>query len=262
MIVDEIAMHIRRFRLPLLVAALVAGSTLAATPASAVPADCSVLDLTPKTIPVGISLKAPVVFTVATDCPADSVVNWYLAFNRDDATGPYTGPLLANFDIGHDPKPTPAPGGAYTWDVSQYGAGGYQVTISAFIGPSTDDVDLPRATLPVAVLHRTTFGSSFNASPEPRRVGQKIKITGQLTYANWKTATYDNLTGPVMLQFRPAGKTSYQDVKLVQDTGSGANTTVKAVKTGSWRYHFLGDPANDIAASYSKADTVVVKPAR
>ena len=246
-----------------MVAALVAGSTLAPTPASAATADCSVQDLTPHTIPVGISLKAPVVFKVDTDCPEGSVLSWYLTFDQEGATQPYTGPILTNVYEPHPVRPIYAPGGAYTWGVSGSGyAGPYQVTINSYIGDVADNMLLPRATLPVSVLHRTTFGTSFNASPEPRRVGQKIKITGQLTYANWATATYDNLGGPVMLQFRPAGKKIYQDVKLVQDNGSGANTTVKAAKTGSWRYHFLGDPATATAESYSKADTVVVKPAR
>lgn len=51
-------------------------------------------------------------------------------------------------------------------------------------------------------------------------------------------------------------------MKLFRDNGSGASTTVKVTKTGSWRYHYLGDPETATAASYSKADTVVVKRAR
>jgi hypothetical protein len=232
---------------------------LAAAPASAEPAGCSVLDLNPKTIEVGVDRQTPVVFDVVTDCPADSVVHWYLTFDQVGATGPYTGPILANFVVPPGSRPISAPGGAYTWNVTQYPyAGPYRVTVNAFLGDDADNIDLPRAVLPISVLHRTTFGTSFDASPKPRRVGQTININGRLTYANWNTAGYDGLSANVMLQFRPAGSAAYQDVKLVSDNGSGAATTVPATRTGSWRYFFPGDPATGTAASYSRSDTVVV----
>ena len=141
-----------------MVAAVLGASLLTTSPASAAPADCSVLGLTPETISVGADLETPVVFDVATDCPEGSVVNWYLSFNRDDATGPYSGPILTNIQS-HAPRPIYTPGGAYTWKITQYPAGLYNVTISASIGADADKVTLPSVTLPVTVV-RSTAGTS------------------------------------------------------------------------------------------------------
>ncbi len=246
-------------RISFATAALLAGSLLAANPASADDADCSVVDLSPATVTVGVSLKARVTFDVGTDCDEDADVNWYLTFNQAGATAPYTGPLLANFQVALWSKYTYIPGGAYTWKVDPKGyAGLYNVDIYAFIGDESDQITLPASTQPVTVLHRTTFGSTFNASPEPRRVGDTIHITGKLKYANWNSGAYEGVGEYVMLQFRPAGSDDYQDVKKVWDNGVDARTTVRATKTGTWRYHYAGDPANLTGASNSKGDTVKV----
>ena len=135
-----------------MVAAVLGASLLAASPASAAPADCSVLGLTPETISVGADLETPVVFDVVTDCPEGSAVNWFLSFNRADATGPHTGPILTNVPQPHPTRPIYTPGGAYTWKLSQYRAARYNVTVSAFIGADEDNVDLPRVILPVTVV--------------------------------------------------------------------------------------------------------------
>jgi hypothetical protein len=153
-------MIIRIFRAPAMIAAVLGASLLAASPASAAPASCSVLGLTPETISVGADLETPVIFDVATDCPEDSVVNWYLSFSRSDATGPHTGPILTNVPQPHPTRPIYTPGGVYTWKVTQYQAARYNVTVNAFIGDGAYKTTLPRVTLPVTVVESATAGTS------------------------------------------------------------------------------------------------------
>jgi hypothetical protein len=117
---------------------------------------------------------------------------------------------------------------------------------------------LPYSQQTFTVLHRTTFGATFNAAPEPRPVGSRIKITAKLRYANWATQRYEGFGALVTLQFRPDGSDDYVDVKQVWTDGAQVNTSVTAERSGTWRYHFAGDPKNLTAASNSKGDRVIV----
>jgi hypothetical protein len=250
-------------RRPLL-AALAAVSLLAtfvcvASPASA-DADCSVVDLSPSNIVIGVNQTQKIQFDVGTDCDEDTDISWYLTFRTLDQVGPWGFPLLANHAQPPSSRYVYVEDGNYVWQRGGNGsAGRREVIINAFLGDdsSADDVILPESTQPFQILRRSTFGSSFNAAPEPRRRGDTIKITGSLRVANWDTNTYEGVGEYVMLQFRPADSDEYQDVKRVWNDGTSAKTAVKAQTTGTWRYRFMGD--GDFAPANSKGDTVVVR---
>jgi hypothetical protein len=242
-----------------MVAALTLTASVAATSAaSADQPDCSVVDVSPSTVAVGITDRANVTWDVGTDCDEDADVNWYLTFVIPGADYYGSGPMLANFQPPWYSKYSYIPDGKYVWQVSKDAyAGPYDVYVNAFVGDDTGDY-LPAQKQTVNVLHRTTFGSTFNASPEPRRVGDKLNITGDLMYANWDTQKYQGFGEYVTLQFRPLNSDDYQDVKRVWDNGVAAKTSVRVTKSGTWRYHYEGDPGNKTAPSNSKGDTVMV----
>ena len=238
-------------------AVLLAGSLLSAGPALA-DADCSVTDVAPGQIALGIGPYANVQFQVGTDCDDSDDVNSYLTYNPN-TTDPWGFPLIADF-----PQPVfskyvyVAPETNYRWYRTDKQQAGYEkLRVDSYIGDPADGNGLDAYNGQVLIVHRTTFGATFNASPEPRRRGQTIKITGKLQYANWDTNAYQGFGAYVMLQFRRAGTDDYLDVKRVWDNGDSATTKVIAAQTGSWRYAYPGDGAN-YAASHSKGDTVVV----
>ncbi|MFI1565359.1 hypothetical protein ACH4ZX_20290 [Streptomyces sp. NPDC020490] len=81
-----------------------------------------------------------------------------------------------------------------------------------------------------------------DATPEPVVKGKTLTVKGKLTRANWSTGTYTGYQDQsVKLQFRPAGSTTYTTVKTVTSgTGGALSTTVKATKSGYFRYQFAG----------------------
>ncbi|HST84961.1 MAG TPA: hypothetical protein VLL08_24695 [Kineosporiaceae bacterium] len=229
-----------------------------ASPASA-DADCSVVDLSPSNIVIGVNQTQKIQFDVGTDCDEDAAVSWYLTFRTIDQPGPWGHPLLANIPQPASSRYMYIEDGNYLWErAGNDEAGEREVVVGAFLGddPAAEDVILPTSTQPFQILRRSTFGSSFNASPEPRRRGDTIRITGSLRVANWDTNTYEGVGEYVTLQFRPAGSDHYRDVKQVWNDGVSAKTTVKARTTGTWRYRFKGD--GDFAPTNSKGDTVAV----
>ncbi len=100
---------------------------------------------------------------------------------------------------------------------------------------------------------------TVDASPEPVSKGRTITVTGKVTRANWETRKYAAYGGRlVSLQFKPAGSASYTTVKNVYANGSGVvRTTVKASKTGMWRWVYYGNTTT--GPSMSPGDNVVVK---
>jgi hypothetical protein len=245
-----------RTTLTAVAAAAVLTSTAITTSAHADENDCSVVDLSPHNVVIGLGHSKDVTFDVGTDCDdQNNPINWALTFR---VPGQHSGnPLLQNYEGDQPSRYRYIPGGQYTWNREDNGDPGPRtVTVDAFIGDPTDSHHFS-GVVGFNLLRRTTFGSSFNASPEPRRRGQKITIDASLSFANWHTNRYKKFGAWVKLQFRPAGQDAYQDVKWVWDNGIGAKTTVRATRTGTWRYHFPGDATH--AASNSKGDTVAVR---
>ncbi len=230
--------------------------------------DCSVVDASPQQVVVG--LKPVIVqFDVATDCDdEDHQMNWVVsgAASPGSQVG-WFGACTYTY-LGSD-TPT-CPNGRARLDVIGTGtfkgkkmAGPQSLYATAFDDLNSnllDDDDTRTDTLATSfsLLRRTTWGTTFNASPEPRRKGQNLNITGQISRANWDTGKYEKFGVYVKLQFRGENEESYHSVRTVWDNGASASTTIKAVRSGYLRYYFPGDALH--APSASRADYVKVLP--
>ncbi|MEU5094554.1 hypothetical protein [Streptomyces sp. NPDC020996] len=98
-----------------------------------------------------------------------------------------------------------------------------------------------------------------DASPEPVVKGKTLTVKGALTRARWATGRYEGYADQsVTLQFRPVGSTTYTTVKTVMSGSGGAlSTTVKATKSGYFRYQFAGTATTGAKTStgdYVKVD--------
>jgi hypothetical protein len=120
-----------------------------------------------------------------------------------------------------------------------------------------ETVDPAAQSMPLTLQRRASFGSSFNAGPEPVEKGKKITITGKLVRIDWngaKTLKYVGFAGKARVQFKAAGASKYVTVKTVTASSKGkVSTTVKATKTGSWRLFYPGVSTTAPATSGSDA---------
>ncbi|MFG2565518.1 hypothetical protein ACGFR6_08780 [Streptomyces sp. NPDC048567] len=84
--------------------------------------------------------------------------------------------------------------------------------------------------------------ATVNAAPEPVAKGKPITVTGTLKRADWVKHTYTGVAdASVQLQFRPKGTSSYDTVKTVRSSSTGAlKATVTATLDGDWRWSFGG----------------------
>ncbi|MFD8258240.1 hypothetical protein ACFV19_04675 [Streptomyces griseoluteus] len=141
------------------------------------------------------------------------------------------------------------------WDMRNSEAGAWKVGARVFFkgdGGDTDDKGL-------TVYVKRNSHLTVNASPEPVAKEQTISVTGKVTRANWETRKYTSYGDrPVSLQFKPSGAASYTTVKKVYANSSGdLRTTVKASRTGTWRWVYYGNTTT--GPSTSSGDNVVVK---
>ncbi|MFD7747384.1 hypothetical protein ACFV2V_15605 [Streptomyces sp. NPDC059698] len=141
------------------------------------------------------------------------------------------------------------------YDMRNSEAGAWKVAAEVYFKGGGGDVDDKGQTVYVQRNSRLTV----NASPEPVTRGRTVTVTGKVTRADWETRKYASYGGRhVSLQFKPAGATSYTTVKKVYANGSGAlKTTVKASRTGTWRWAYYGNTTT--GPSTSPGDDVVVK---
>ncbi|UXY39880.1 hypothetical protein [Streptomyces albidocamelliae] len=141
------------------------------------------------------------------------------------------------------------------WDMHNNEAGAWKVAAEVSFQGGGGDTDGEDLTVYVERSSRLTV----NASPEPVSKGGTITVTGKVTRANWETKKYASYEGRlVSLQFKPTDASSYTTVKKVYANGSGdLRTTVKASKTGTWRWVYFGNTTT--APSTSAGDHVVVK---
>lgn len=141
------------------------------------------------------------------------------------------------------------------WDMRNSEAGAWKVGAEVYFEGGGGDTDDKNLTVHVKRNSRLTV----NASPEPVAKDRTITVTGKVTRANWETRKYAFYGGrQVSLQFKPAGTASYTTVKKVRANGSGdLRTTVKATKTGTWRWVYYGNTTT--GPSTSSGDTIVVK---
>ena len=140
-------------------------------------------------------------------------------------------------------------------------------SMDAFIGalgvgedPDADDSGATEETT-FSLLRRTTWESTFNATPEPVKKNARITVKGTLTRVSWngsKKATYGAYADrPVDIQFQAPGTTTWTTIKSVKTSKTGkVSSTVKALTTGTWRLHFKGNSVS--GSANSKTDKVVV----
>ncbi|MGW7242476.1 hypothetical protein [Streptomyces sp. NPDC054804] len=98
-----------------------------------------------------------------------------------------------------------------------------------------------------------------DASPEPVAKGRTITVKGKLTRADWDAFAYKGYQGQkAVLQFRPEGGKTYTNIKgITSGTGGALSTTVKASKSGYYRYVFAGTTTT--AAATATGDYIKVK---
>ncbi|WP_406363651.1 hypothetical protein OID55_35415 [Streptomyces sp. NBC_00715] len=146
------------------------------------------------------------------------------------------------------------------WEMQNSEAGAWKVGAEVYYedaAGNTDGGDTDDEGLTVYVKRNSRL--TVNASPEPATKDGAVTVTGKVTRANWETRKYASYEGRlVTLQFKPTGATSYTTVKKVYANGSGnLKTTVKASKTGTWRWVYYGNTTT--GPSTSAGDNVVVK---
>ncbi|MCI4042501.1 hypothetical protein [Streptomyces sp. TRM75563] len=141
------------------------------------------------------------------------------------------------------------------WDMRNSEAGAWRVGAEVHFKDGSGDTDDKG----MAVYVKRNSRLTVNAAPEPVAKGKTITVTGKVTRANWETRKYAVYGGRhVSLQFKPSGSSSYTTVKNVYANGSGnLKTTVKAAKTGTWRWSYGGNTTT--GPSKSSGDNVVVK---
>ena len=128
--------------------------------------------------------------------------------------------------------------------------------------PDSDDliVDPAERFMTIILQRRATFGSTFNASPEPVKKGKKISLKASLARVNWngaKTLKYVGFAGTARVQFKAAGTTTYVTKKTVKSNSKGkVSTTITATKSGTWRLYFPG--LSTTAPAISTTDVVKV----
>ncbi|MFI9241842.1 hypothetical protein ACIGXF_04460 [Streptomyces sp. NPDC053086] len=108
----------------------------------------------------------------------------------------------------------------------------------------------------VKVLRATRL--TTDAAPEPVVKGGTLTVKGKLTRANWTAGKYTGYQGQkVVLQFKADGG-SYTNLKTITSgTGGALSTTVKATRSGGYRFVFAGTAST--AAKTSVGDHVTVK---
>ncbi|MEU6667564.1 hypothetical protein [Streptomyces sp. NPDC046727] len=97
-----------------------------------------------------------------------------------------------------------------------------------------------------------------DAAPEPVAKGGTLTVKGKLTRADWSAGRNTGYRDQkVVLQFKADGG-AYANVKAITSgTGGALSTTVKATKSGTYRFVFAGTAST--AARTSAGDHVTVK---
>jgi hypothetical protein len=141
------------------------------------------------------------------------------------------------------------------WSMRNSEAGAWKIAAEVRFNGAGGDIDNKDLTVYV----KRNSALTVKASPKPVAKGKTLTVTGKVTRANWETRKYASYGGrKVSLQFKPAGAASYAWVKTVYSNNSGdLKTTVKASKTGSWRWVYGGNDTT--GPSTSAGDYVVVK---
>lgn len=141
------------------------------------------------------------------------------------------------------------------YDFGNEDAGAWKTAGRVWLAGDKHDIDDVKVPLQVKRATRVTV----NASPEPLRKGRTLTVTGKVTRANWDTHKYQGYAGrTVSLQFKAAGATSYTTVRKVKSSSTGSlRATVKATRSGTWRWVYYGNITSGARAS--AGDYVIVR---
>jgi hypothetical protein len=262
---------------PLRVAAKTAGALGTFGPSSTavdvIPSVCTLDSYAPNKIVLGASKVSKTFSVKVSDCTLDRWVVFVGPFLDENGLNSKVG-LAGNYsyeDVDTDGNPvtiTLHPTITLSPRIlSNYWAGkSEQGVLAAAWGeedpPSTVDtpVQPAQAALPLTLLRRASFGSSFDAAPGSVAKGKKISLTGKLTRINWngaKKLKYVGWAGKAQVQFKADGESKFVTVKTVTATSKGKiSTKVTPTATGSWRLFFPG--LKTTAPATSGSDVVKV----
>lgn len=211
--------------------------------AQADPSHCTVTGYAPARVVMGASPVQATFSVTTTGCTRDI---WVVSLSRF--------PLLDLIDI--EPTGNFSPVG-----LTNAAAGPAPATVVATGVEDGPNDGLAWLDTEFSLLRRSTFSTTFNASPEPVAQGGAISIKGQLARASWNgsaKANYVTYAGrTVRVQFKATGTSTYVTVKTVTTSSTGQiSTTVPAVRTGTWRLHYGGNSTT--AGTDSSGDNVIV----
>jgi hypothetical protein len=263
----------RRIAAGAAVGALAAAMAVVAAPAQA--ASCTITGITPSSVTVGLSKVTPSWSVQTSGC---TIVAWNISWDIPwdyqtliaDGT-PSAGMAISesgvDLTVGTTPTTTPTSGSDVTLGVASGAAAAEPVMTTTIdpgmlfltdAGPSVAHVivvdaneGVVTADVPFSLKRRTTWGETFNASPEPVTKGANITLKGTLGVADWEQLKYVGYAGrKVWVQFKATGETTYTTVKKVDTTTGGKfSTTIKATEDGTWRLYYAGNSVAGIAAS-------------
>jgi hypothetical protein len=201
------------------------------------PADCHDPAYGPSTVNVGLSSVVKT-FSVTADCDG-GLSGWSLETS-----------IFYVYDGAPDNTFHP-------YDLSDSEAGSYDITATTDDGEFNQNEFLGTFNL----KRYSTWGNTFNASPEPVKKGSTINFYGELLRANWDQGKYYGYgNGYTHLDFRPAGDPTWRTVKTFRTSSSYVghitNLTTVATVSGFWRVYYTG---NDYGSpAYSTTDYVGV----
>ena len=190
--------------------------------AHAQPAACADPAYGPATVNVGLSSVVKT-FSVTADCNG-GLSGWSLEtqmFYVDDTAPDYT---------------------FHPYSLTDSQAGDTDITATTYDGDYNSDEFLGTFTL----KRYDTWGSTFNASPEPVKKGATIRFSGELLRANWDQGKYYGYgNGYSHLDFRPAGNPTFTTVKTFRTSSTSpgyiSGLSAKATVSGFWRVYYTGN---------------------
>jgi len=134
-------------------------------------------------------------------------------------------------------------------------AGHYRVLVTV---KSTDGKTTKKKST-FALLRKSTFGTTFDAGPEPTAPGAELNLVANLRRVSWgANPVYTGFANrTVVVQFKASGTKTFTKVKTVKTNAEGrVSTTVTANKSGAWRLHFAGSATT--SAANSRADAISI----
>jgi hypothetical protein len=243
--------------------------------------DCSITGHTPTRVVLGIAPKT-VQFGVSTSCddaehamkwavtgdlfPGSAHATWFGACNYT-----YTGPATLSCPAGTDEIDVIGTGQfkgnamagqqnafVYAFDDAN---GNNRDDDSSYqcdeagncvkTGSGRDDIDSS-----IQFVRRTSWGSTFSATPATLPKGQELTLSGYLTRANWDTGKNEKFAPTVKLQFKANGAAKFKSVRTIQAGGATTSVKVTAKRSGTFRFYYPGDDQSAASASAGQKVTV------